>query len=114
MNLLTETLGAITCSGHTPEDIVFIGSRDSGHCCTWEEFKILADQEYDSGFGSQDVARDLEIVFKDKQTMWRSEYDGSEWWSYSVPFKMPKEKKPIRTLFCGMWSYLADQDERDE
>ena len=35
MNLLEETQDAIIDSGHTAKDIIFIGSKSSGHTCTW-------------------------------------------------------------------------------
>lgn len=115
MSLLNETKKAIEQSGHTPEQIVFIGSESSGHSCTWEEFKVLADVEYDSGFGSQKVATDLIIAFKDGQKMWRGEYDGSEWWNYSKPVKLPSERKPIKRLvtdedvdLCCGWNSLEE------
>jgi hypothetical protein len=98
MNLLKETRQDIELSGHTPEDIIFIGSEQTGHRCTWAEFEVLADVEYDAGFGAQEVASDLIIVFSDGARMWRHEYDGSEEWSYSFPFKEPAESKPIRRL----------------
>ena len=97
-NLLQETVEDIARSGHTPEDIVFIGSETSGHCCTWTEFQKLADIEYDAGFGAQEIASDLEIVFRDGAKMWRHEYDGSEHWTYSQPFKMPTTTLPITRL----------------
>lgn len=112
MNLLKETIDDIKQSGHTPEDIVFIGSIESGHACTWDEFQILADVEYDSGFGSQNIAHDLVIVFSDNSKMWRHEYDGSENWSYSSPVTIPTDTKPIRALTLdnlhSMWDSLAD------
>ena len=43
MNLLAETINAIHGSGHYIKDIVFIGSEQSGHRCTWKRFKELAD-----------------------------------------------------------------------
>ena len=89
MNLLSETIKDIESSGHTTDDIVFIGSEKSGHSCTWEQFVSLADREYDSGFGSSEVATDLIIVFSDGSKMWRGEYDGSEWWEDSSPFQKP-------------------------
>lgn len=46
MNLLKETLEAIAESGHTPDDIIFIGSLKSGHSCAWNVFCILANQNY--------------------------------------------------------------------
>ena len=109
MNLLQETIGDIKQSGHSPEEIIFIGSEESGHSCTWAEFQKIADVEYDNGFGCQEVASDLVIVFSDGAKMWRHEYDGSEEWHYSRPFVMPAEQKPIARLIDGsMWSTLAE------
>ena len=101
MNFLEETKRAIEESGHKPVDIVFIGSEDSGHACSWQQFEALADAEYYNGFGASAVATDLIVVFSDGQKMWRGEYDGSEWWEYSSPFKMPEESHPIVSLFAG-------------
>lgn len=98
MNLLEETLQDIAESGHTPEDIVFIGSRHTGHRCTWAEFEKLANVEYDASFGAQEVASDLEIVFSDGFSMGRSEYDGSEAWSYVKRFRYPGKDLPIKQL----------------
>ncbi len=106
MNLLKETIEAIEGSGHTPDQIRFIGSRTSGHRCTWERFTALADREYDNGFGSPKVAGDLEIVFTDGASMHRGEYDGSEWWVYSKPFYEPETSYPIKTLFGDGWRDL--------
>ena len=99
MNLLKETKEDIAASGHKPTDIVFIGSAESGHCCTWEEFEVLADNDYNCGCGAQEVATDLVIVFKDGTNMWREEYDGSEGWSYSAPIKIPEKTYTIKSLF---------------
>lgn len=101
MNLLNETIEDIKNSGHEIADIVFIGSESSGHICTWDEFTKLANQEYDSGFGAQEVAIDIIIVFNDKTKMWRHEYDGSENWDYSTPFEEPKAKNKITRLFVN-------------
>jgi hypothetical protein len=97
-NLLQETRREIEASGHTPADIVFIGSRRSGHSCTWDEFETLADVEYDDGYGSAEVAGDLEIIFSDGAFMHRGEYDGSEWWAYWPSFRAPEVTRPIRRL----------------
>lgn len=99
VNLLEETRRSIEKSGHTPSDIIFIGSQDGKYSCTWDEFSKLADREYDNGFGGNEVASDLIIVFADKQQMWRGEYDGSEWWEYATPFKSSYITKPIVSLF---------------
>lgn len=110
-NLLAETIEAIHESGHKVDDIVFIGSVESGHSCNWEEFEVLADKEYHSGFGSQKVASDLEIVFSDGLRMWRNEYDGSEWWMFSKPVILPNERKEIKSLFPEFSGSFQDIDE---
>lgn len=99
MNLLEETQDAIIDSGHTAKDIIFIGSKVSEHSCTWGEFSILADTEYDNGFGGQEVAQDLIIVFSDGAQLWRDEYDGSEWWAYIKPFTFPNKTLPLTNVF---------------
>ena len=109
-NLLTETVRFMESIGESPGDIIFIGSEHSGYACTWDEFVILADREYDSGFGAQEVADDLIIVFSDGCRMYRHEYDGSEGWRYVRPFVRPEEMKKIRRLFvCNVgWETLAE------
>lgn len=107
-HLLTETLADILESGHTPADIVFIGSVKTGHRCTWEEFQTLADVEYDASFGAAKVATDLVIIFSDGTNMIRGEYDGSEWWQYYPKLTPPEEVLPIRVLTGASWPDLAD------
>lgn len=109
-NLLTETRKAIKESGHVPADIIFIGSEESGHQCDWEEFKVLANREYDCGYGGARVAMDLIIVFSDGSKMWRGEYDGSEWWELPpAPFKKPEKVRAITSLFANpCWEDLAE------
>jgi hypothetical protein len=98
VNFLEETIDDITKSGHTPEDIIFIGSVESGYCCTWEEFLTLADFEYDNFSGWSGVADDLCIVFKDKQQMQREYNEICKYWQYFLPFEQPKELKKITSL----------------
>ena len=115
-NLLKETLEDIKLSGHTIMDIIFIGSEESGYYCNWEEFTKLANQEYDDGFGAQEVATDLIIVFSDGSKMWRHEYDGSERWDYSTPFEMPQKVKQIKSLFVNSddigWQTIAEINDK--
>jgi len=111
MNLLKETKEGIKRSGHEINDIIFIGSEQSGHTCTWEEFTVLADREYNAGFGAQEVANDLIIVFSDGAKMWRIEYEGFERWAYSTPFEKPEASLPITNLFGGMWLSLQQINE---
>lgn len=113
MNLLNETLDDITRSGHTIKDIVFIGSEESGHSCTWDEFHELADFEYDAGYGAAHVALDLRIVFSDGQQMTRGEYDGQEWWQVHEVFEHPVITRKIHTLGSNavMWERLEGLNE---
>ena len=112
-NLLAETRSAIKASGHMTDDIVFIGSEPDGYECTWDEFCVLANQEYDEGFGAQEVAKDLVMVFRDGAKMWRHEYDGSENWEFSTPFKRPTKATPIKFLFGKYWADLSELHSTD-
>ena len=113
MNLLQETIEAIERSGHKIEDVEFIGSGDAEYRCTWAEFKTLADYEYDNGFGGAEVATDLIVRFADGRSMWRGEYDGSEWWEFdpigTVDYSKPG--KPIKSLIGGLWTSLAELNQ---
>lgn len=114
MNLLKETQRDIEKNGYDTKDIVFIGSEESGHSCNWEQFQVLANREYRNGHGGTEVATDLIIVFSDGTLMSRDEYDGSEWWNFRKPFKMPEKKKEITNLFqyrVGRADYFGDEDE---
>lgn len=101
INLLQETIKVIQACGHTEREIVFIGSMDSGHRCTWAQFEKLADIEYDADFGRQNVARDLVIVFTDGNRLARFDYDGEESWKLIEPFRMPDQVHPIMSLVCS-------------
>lgn len=114
-NLLREVLDGLAEERRTPDDITYIGSRD-GHSCTWEQFRTLADVNYDSGYGGQEVVADLEIHFKDGSWWERAEYDGSEWWVTQRPFTVPPEsaRKPINTLIGKYWRSLSTAGEDDD
>ena len=96
-NLLQETKEMFSSFGKIPDDIVFIGSVD-GYQCTWGQYKILADFGYDNGYGSQNIPKDLIIIFNDNSWLSRAEYDGSEWWRYNITPKVTGEYKQIKTL----------------
>ena len=100
INLLNRTIQEIEDLDFTPEDIIFIGSPESSHSCSWEEFKELAGDGIDNihEYGHA-VASDLQIVFKDGTILRRWQYDDIEGWESLDPFKMPKVKKKIKTLF---------------
>ena len=113
MNLLEETLQIIETSGHTPNDIVFIGSADGEYACTWDEFEDLADVDYDDGFGTAYVALDLIVEFSDGRRLYRVEYDGSEEWAYMPVRKHHENPKRIYNLF-GCYETLASVNEAFE
>lgn len=85
-NLKTETLDELTKNGKKPSDVKWCGSR--GHFqFSFDDFLKIADIEYDSGYGGNEIARDLVIV---GENWWleRGEYDGSEWWEFkTLPLK---------------------------
>ena len=102
MNLLKETIEDIHRFGKSLSDISFIGSSIKDINISWEQFLILANKEYDNGYGSQEVSKDLIIVFNDGSYMDRSEYDGSEWWSYRKVREKPHPSSPNAfNIFTG-------------
>jgi hypothetical protein len=87
-NLLEETKDDIVGWKHTLAQVAWVGSRNGRYAVSWESFVKIANIEYHSGYGSQEVAHDLVVVFTDGSWMERHEYDGSESWTYN--------KTPIR------------------
>jgi hypothetical protein len=110
MNLLSETREDIRRSGHTVDQVTFIGSEDGEYSCTWAEFEELADREYDDGYGAAEVATDLIVRFSDGRHMWRAEYDGKEWWDYDNPTDVDykQQGKPIKVLIGDLWRSLNE------
>lgn len=95
-NFLNETKEYILDTHKTIKDIIFIGSLDSGYSCTWDEFQLLANFEYDSGFGKQEIAPDLVIVFNDYTYLYRFQYDGQEDWRYIGKVILPLEQDRLQ------------------
>jgi hypothetical protein len=95
MNLLDETIIALSENGRSPFAVLWVGTADVYFY--WDEFVTLADTEYDAGFGGQNVAEDLLVVGSD---WWleRHEYDGSEWWEYKTPPTRPSHCRAPRFL----------------
>ena len=81
-NLLEETMMVMNKYGYKPEHVDWVGSRDGMYAISWEEFeKIASIVNYDdSRIGSQEIAKDLVIVFHDNSWLERREYDGYELW----------------------------------
>jgi hypothetical protein len=95
MNLKKETLDVLLENGKTPQDIRWIGTRE--YKIPIELFWKLADEEYDNGCGSTEVAVNLVIV-GDGWWLDRREYDGSEWWEYNADIEEPSETKEVNTI----------------
>ena len=110
-NLLKETLEVLKDSDKSLDDVLWIGSSDG--YITKELFLKLADVNYDSGYGGQEIAQDLLVVGED---WWleRGEYDGSEWWEFkTVPTKPNNQLHPIR-LNRGRWTNLKQMESEDD
>lgn len=56
MNLLDETKDAISQSGHSTDDVRFVGSRDERLGIPWSQAEKVLDIDYDDGYGSQEIA----------------------------------------------------------
>lgn len=82
INLFEETNRAIVAYNKKWKDISWIGGED--FYITIKQFiEAAKDTNYDCGYGSEEVAIDLVICFKDGSWLSRAEYDGSEWWKYN-------------------------------
>lgn len=97
MSLWDETIRVLGQHGFTWEDVsvvygkYFTISKDNFE-------KIARKTEYDSGFGAQAIAIDLEIAGKDFRFV-RKEYDGSEWRERTYQnWKFPLTTKEVKTL----------------
>ena len=125
MNLLTETLDDMKENGKTPDDVVYVRmTKDSGFWSSLDDsypdeilidfdtFKELANREYDSGYGSNEVNTSTAILFKDNTVMHRWEYDGAEGWEYiKLPKALPKkyDKKMVSEFLWGKGSYMEEE-----
>lgn len=95
MNLLKETKEVLSEHGKTFDDVLWIGGSD--FTISIDDFKKLADVEYDAGFGAPEVAVDLVIVGRD---WWleRTDYDGAEDWAFKALPEKPEEERKIKRV----------------
>lgn len=102
INLKEETLEMMDLFDKTVDDIAWIGGYTFS--IPVDLFFELADVEYDDDYGSQKVAKDLKIVFKDNTAMYRREYDGKEWWQF-INLNQPQiERTDVYRLVSADWS----------
>lgn len=102
-NLLEETKQVLEENGKTFEDVRWIGSNDFS--IDIDDFLVVADTEYDNGYGGQEVAIDL-LVVGDDWWLERHQYDGSEWWEYKTTPQKPK------THLTNLQALTIDQAQR--
>jgi hypothetical protein len=97
-NLLKETLTDLQANNKTTNDVYWVGSRDGLFVINWESFELIAEKtDYYSGYGAQEIARDLVVV---GLNWWleRHEYDGAESWRFKTMPKMAKEWDPFNNV----------------
>ena len=99
INLLQETREALKDRFLQESDVLWVGTVE--HNMPWSMFALIANVNYENGFGSQNVCADLLIVGKD---WWfeRDEYDGSENWTFNtMPLARSAEASNISTVFAN-------------
>lgn len=110
-NLLNETLETLSAMGASPDDVSYVGTIDGEWQIDWPAFAVIADAEYDAGYGAAEVASDLVVVLKDGRYLQRTEYDGSEGWTWTTP---PAPRREDARAFSsvlkngGLWPQLVD------
>lgn len=55
MYLLEETLDAIEESGHTTDDVLYVGSEDGRLQLPWDQAEPVLRVRYDNGYGDQEM-----------------------------------------------------------
>ena len=106
-NLWEETIKIIEHYDKTWDDVQIIYGEKFQ--ITKDNFeKVAKETNYDSGYGSQKIAKDL-VIIGTGFAMSRKEYDGSEWWNFLYTgFDIPKEFKEIKHLGGGYWDNLSE------
>lgn len=110
-NLKDETIDKLNSHGKTIHDIRWIGHYNGNVKIHPDYFFEIADREYDSGYGGQEVNAALVIV-GDDWWLERGEYDGSEWWEYKTMPKLSVDAHFGKTAFVGGyeddWSIMSN------
>lgn len=102
-DIIQETKDYIDALGYGKEDIQWIGGRD--FTIPINNFWNSKPQMYDSGYGTQEVAPDLIIAFKDHTWIQREEYDGSEWWEYYRYPLMPLRIESVNKFVADRYEH---------
>lgn len=114
VNVIKEILDVLKDHAKSEKNIIWVGSSDGRLAMSWEDFKEnFANIDYDAGFGAQEIAEDLVVVFDDQSWLERIEYDGSESWDFK---QLPEQLVSARSydvIDCHSvnkigWKTLAD------
>lgn len=111
INLLEETLKALSSNGKTPEDVLWVG--DHYYKTTWDDFASIANFNYDNGYGGNEIEDSLYIV-GDNWWLERGEYDGSEWWEFKTTPKCESEWFTKLLSVDANWQGGLEWEKEDE
>lgn len=93
---LTDDMACMAVTAMLRDAVGLTSGEASDAYEAWlNRLKKVLDIDYDNGYGSQEIAADLVVVFTDGGFLRREEYDGSEWWEYEPPFRGPETQKPF-------------------
>ena len=114
INFQDETLKKIVFLGYNPDDIAWIGTSEEYF--NTDSFFNAINFNYNNGYGCNEIRSDLKIVFNDGSWLERSEYDGSEWWSYKSCPKMPNVvcENPSMKDFMDDYVYGRNYKKKEE
>jgi len=83
MNLWKQTADKLIRKGYLITDIKYFTINKMGYF--WEDFKDVADFEYEEKCGTPYFSSEMFIVMNDGTFFYREEYDGREWWEHICP-----------------------------
>lgn len=110
MSFLDETEYTLESRGKTWDDVKLIYGSYTNTLLTIEQFKQLADVDYDGGYGAQEMPCDL-VIAGDGWKLVREEYDGSESWGF-VSFEHPTKFKKVK--IDPDMRFLSGDTEQDD
>lgn len=98
INFLKETMEELDqCKKDFYEDVLWIGTSDGKAKIFHDDFIVMANFEYDNGYGGAEIRSDFVLVGAD---WWleREGYDGSEWWSFKQIPELASEPSKLESL----------------
>lgn len=106
-NLKDETLDTLKANHKTWADVRWIGHITGNVKIHPDYFLEIADKEYDSGYGGQEVNAQL-VVVGDDWWIERHEYDGSEWFEFKTMPHLQPDSKFGKAVFISTENYNDD------